>query len=165
MWVNELFIGHRGSVTMGKRGFSATTFVLVAVLVGALFMVGKTVIPPPPGPPEPPPSAKGTPQQVAAQKSGMNEAQKHHMMDEMKKRQLANKQGYKPPENGKPHKKFDPTQIEISPDWTRGRDMGDKGNQEMEAAVAKAKTEMATKRAMVPRPAVSNSGKESPMSP
>ena len=128
-----------------RKGFSATTFVLVAVLVGALFMVGKTVIPPPPGPPEPPPKAQAsTGNPMVAKSDAMDPKMRAEKMKQMMEQQ---KKAHLEMGKLKAHKpKFDPTQIEISPRWTDQRKQGDVGNEEMAKKVAVAKEQMAEER-------------------
>ena len=124
-----------------KKGFNATTLVLVAILVSALFLVGRTVTPPPPGPPEPPKVAKaqsGDP--MVAMKPGMSPADRAHKMQEMMRQRA--KQG-KNLAKGPVNKKFDPNQIEIAPGWTHNRIQGEVGNEVMAKQVAAAKAEQA----------------------
>src|SRR5579859_7979815 len=97
---------------MGKKGFSATTFVLVAVLIGALFIVSKSVTPPPAAPPEPPkePTA-AAPKGKDEQDDAMTARMKH-----MKEMRSHIPKGVNNPDLAqKP--KFDPNTIEVSPEY------------------------------------------------
>jgi hypothetical protein len=147
---------------MGKRGFSATTFVLVAVLVGALFMVGRTVIPPPPGPPEPPKRPEGMSQEVVSKQNAENAAKQTEMMKKKMMEHMKATKYKRPASELQGKKKFDPSQIEITSQWTHDRVMGDAGNKQMEIMVAKAK---AAQKTLVPVPALPNGGKVTPMAP
>jgi hypothetical protein len=130
-----------------KKGFNATTLVLVAVLVGALFMVGRTVTPPPPGPPEPPKTPKAqSGNQMVAKNAGMSPEARAHKMQELKEHAL---RGKKTMPKGSV-KKFDPNQIEIVPGWTHDRLTGEVGNEAMEKKVEAAKAEEAAARAAGP---------------
>jgi hypothetical protein len=129
-----------------KRGFSATTFILVAVLFGALFMVGHMVVPPPPGPPAPPPSETSKPgdPMVAQKPGGPSADMRAKQMEEMKKRMtMAQKNKTKQLAT----KKFDPNTIEITPSWHEQRAPGEEGNKQMAIKVAEAKAEIAKERA------------------
>ena len=134
---------------MGKQGYSATTAVLVAVLVGALYMVGRTVTPPPPGPPEPPPvrkvadpHAKGLP----GPGPGSSPAERARLMKMMEDKE---KQKHGVPIHSKPIKKktFDPNTIEVKPGWTKdGRLMGAQGEAQLREMVRKANEAEAAER-------------------
>jgi hypothetical protein len=156
---------------MGKRGFSLTTVVLVAVLIGALYMVGKTVNPPPPGPPEQPPAAKVTDKRALPGKPGpggpMDPAKRAEMMKKMALEDQKRRMSHMPP-HGKPGsaptaKKFDPNSIEITNDWTNHMKPGAVGEQEMQQKVAEAKAQQVRERALnPPAPVVPSSASPGP---
>jgi len=152
-----------GLVTMGKRGFSATTAVLVAILIGALYMVGRTVTPPPPGPPEPPHAAKPPADPHATGKGaapGANAGERaKHMMQEYKKHGVAMKKGA-----AKRVKKFDPNAIDIVPGWNQidGREMGESGEKQLSQKVQRVKEEQEAARLHPAAPANDASPKATP---
>jgi len=146
---------------MGRKGFSPTTFVLVAVLIGALFLVSKTVTPPPPAPPEPPkapavspaPAPGKGPAAVAANKVDPM-AQRKEMMRKMQalsgQKGGPGTKGFKPPA-----KTFNPNSIDVTSDYWHQAQMGSQGEATMRIKVEKAKAEEAAHRVSIaPVPAL-----------
>ncbi len=131
-----------------KRGVSLTTLVLMAVLIGGLYLVSIRVNPPPPGPPKPPapaPSLSATRENVQKMRAQM-QAKMHEMQEEQKRRPVVSKGkgGYKPPPN--------PYSI-VTTDayWHQGQ-MGVNGIQKEQQLVAKWKQELKDHPAPPPTP-------------
>jgi hypothetical protein len=119
------------------RGFNGTRLVLVLVLLGALYWIGKIVNPPPAGPPEAP-KADPAITDKAPSKNGM----KDEMMERMKKREemmARMKAGHapKPPKQLKPEE--DPDQMAIKPDFFNMYKPGEQGLKEVEQKMARNK--------------------------
>jgi hypothetical protein len=127
---------------MGKKGFSATTFVLVAVLIGALFMVSKSVTPPPAAPP--PPVNEPTAAPPKAQPKLDPKAQKEEMQAQMKRMMKLHAGDSK-----RPKPAFNPDSIEVTADYWKQANMGSAGEAALREKVARAKEEQARKRVQI----------------
>lgn len=116
---------------MGNRRFSATTFVLVVVLFGALLLAGHMVNPPPPGPPEPPKPPPTQAKQFADKDSPSGKTGKAMMADykarmkQMVAQMRAMKAHMPSVKNAKPMQ--DPYSMQTTSDWFRNTDMGAQG--------------------------------------
>lgn len=128
---------------MKRGGFSGTTLVLVVVLIGAVYGIGRMVNPPPPGPPEPP----------KAQPVGSNQAPKTNPKEEMMKQMQMRKaemakiaKQHPKGAQASTQPKFDPNSIEVKSDYFLNNDPGEKGIQTMQEKVTEAKAEMEKER-------------------
>jgi hypothetical protein len=132
---------------MGGRGFSGTRLVLVLVLVGAIYMIGKVVTPAPPGPPvEVAKPAVGATAKTPAD-------MKQHMMEEQRDRMKMMQARMKGAQHGKTMQKIDPlvdpTNMDIRPDYFYHTKSGAEGLQEVDARIAKGQAiQDANKKAM-----------------
>lgn len=140
---------------MSKRGFSATTAILVAVLIGALFMVGRIVTPPPPGPPEPPKEPVARPavppsKMAASGRPGMPDMPPGKMGGKMTDEQSAMMRQMQARGKMQAHQpaapKFNPTSIDVTPDYFKQAKQGAAGEAAMRQKVEEANKEMAAQR-------------------
>jgi hypothetical protein len=133
---------------MGKRGFSPTTFVLVVVLFGALFLVSKTVTPPPAAPPEPPKEQTALPAPANKKPVPMAKDKDDGPMGDrgkmMKEQMLAHmpKKGAKPAQPA-----FNPNSIDVTPKYWQDSQMGAQGELALQEKVKKAKAALAQQQA------------------
>lgn len=143
---------------MKRKGFTPTTLVLVAMLLGAVVWVGKIVNPPPPGPPAeaPPlkPATAVTPPTPAHPAPGaqmglhtpkFDKMDDKEIEDALKKNEKASHA--KAAKHAPPVKKFDPNTIVTDSTYFRENPDGQKGIEIMQKRVAEAKAEQEKERA------------------
>ena len=107
---------------MNKRRFSVTTLLLVLLLIGILFAVGKLVNPLPPGPPAEPVAAN--PSRPSASDMKMREARTKMQAENAKKMAEYNRVHPVLPATAK-RTKPTPGAIDISSEYFRTHPMGD----------------------------------------
>jgi len=124
---------------MGKRGFSPTTAVLVAVLVGALFMVSKSVTPPPAAPPPPPNEPTALPAKTASAPVTLGKGEKPLDPMARKRQMMADMMKQHGPQSHPKQPAFNPDTIEVTSDYWHQNQPGSQGEAILRDKVAKAK--------------------------